>query len=160
MSWYGILYVSECGDIAQAHQAAPTTPLQLSQCDVLLGKKFCSISNDGENIIICCHDTNFVLYSNGKLEPLQYDPLLVHISSGEGFSVGITGSGHLYSWGWNGDVGQLGHGANLKKVFQPLEINFKTFFTQVQCGKAFSVALDDIGQAYAWGEVSPTSSID
>ncbi len=154
IAWYGILYVSKCGEKPQLHDEIVPTPLSLQQCDGLLGQKFFSISNDGENIIVCCKGGNFTLYPDGKVEQIDSDHLLANISSGDGFSVGISDSGQLYSWGWRGETGQLGHGAHLKKVFKPLEINFKNTFTALQCGKAFTVALDETGRAYAWGEVS------
>lgn len=153
MSWYGLLYVSDVGEALKPDEPVAEVPRPLKQCSELLGKQFYSISSEGENVVVACREGSYVIYTDGTVQELT-SQVVTQVSSGKQFSVGVTDSGHLYSWGVAGESGQLGQGANLKKVFQPLEINFKSSFKAVSSGEAFTVALDDLGQAYAWGEVS------
>jgi alpha-tubulin suppressor-like RCC1 family protein len=153
MPYPGILFLSDVGNILDPSQEPPPLPLLISQCDELLGKKFFSISSTGENIIVNCRDGSYLIDTMNTITGTG-SGVMLNISSGKGFSVGLTDQGQLFSWGIAGDVGQLGHGAHLKKIFQPLQIDYKTKFVSVASGESFSMALDEVGHAYAWGAVS------
>jgi alpha-tubulin suppressor-like RCC1 family protein len=47
----------------------------------------------------------------------------------------------------------LGHGACYQFLHEPTKIPHSASFVAVSSGLAFSLALDDKGGAYAWGEV-------
>ena len=47
----------------------------------------------------------------------------------------------------------MGQSASIKKLFEPLEINFVADFIDVSSGEAFNMAIDKTGLMYGWGEV-------
>ncbi|KAJ1396610.1 regulator of chromosome condensation 1/beta-lactamase-inhibitor protein II, partial [Ochromonadaceae sp. CCMP2298] len=73
------------------------------------------------------------------------------ISAGHRFFVAADREGQLHSWG-EGVNGQLGHGACHTSIPEPARITHSAHFVSVASGGAFSLALDDSGAAYAWGE--------
>ena len=76
------------------------------------------------------------------------------ISAGESHSLGISYEGKVYSWGYNGN-GQLGDGTDIQRNI-PVEVDTsgvldgKTI-VQVSAGISYSLALDEDGKVYAWG---------
>jgi alpha-tubulin suppressor-like RCC1 family protein len=134
----GLLYVSS-GD-------------QLTRCEALVGKTFYRVSAEGDRLVVSCKEGNYFINSDDQIQQFGDAPLPT-IAAGSGFLVGINQKNRLYSWGMEGDGGQLGQGANVKKVFEPLEVNFNAQFVDVSCGESFAVGLDNLGYAYSWGEV-------
>lgn len=137
-SYPGLLYISN-GD-------------QLERYEPLIGKNFYKIASEGERIVVCCRDASYFIESDDQIQQFGDSPL-VNISAGTGFIVGIGLNSRLYSWGVEGDSGQLGQSASIKKLFEPLEINFVADFIDVSSGEAFNMAIDKTGLMYGWGEV-------
>jgi alpha-tubulin suppressor-like RCC1 family protein len=78
------------------------------------------------------------------------------MAAGGAFSVGLTTSGRVYSWG-TGSLGQLGDGAEVGST-TPMPANVPTpsgsqpvVVTAVAAGSAHALALTSTGQVYAWG---------
>lgn len=161
-SWDGILFMSDGNS--------------LKPCKDLIGKQFYCFSSDGKDKIIASspgqsfiaesadvvhnyieapldqeedfQDDGKTLKKNSKLSFTQ-------LSSGRGFTIGITQENELYSWGIEGDVGQLGQGVAHRKLLQPRKIKTKDIlFTSISSGDSFSIALDKDGKAYSWGDNS------
>jgi alpha-tubulin suppressor-like RCC1 family protein len=71
----------------------------------------------------------------------------------------VTQNGDVYIWGDNSHK-QIGTGIgalNETIRFKPYLLNQSLYFmkhkiTQVECGKYFTLALDDNGSVYSWGE--------
>jgi hypothetical protein len=138
-SWPGILYYTQESDLVR--------------CEELTGKNFYCLSAEGDKVLSSCRDGSFLVMMSNETQSFSNDPF-IDVRSGKGFLVGVGTNNKLYTWGVSGDQGQLGHGASLKKVFEPLQVQYNAEFQSVSCGEAFSVALDTQGFAYAWGEVS------
>ncbi|HEY5110200.1 MAG TPA: MBG domain-containing protein, partial [Acidimicrobiales bacterium] len=78
------------------------------------------------------------------------------MATGGAFSVGLTTSGRVYSWG-AGSLGQLGDGAKVGST-APVPVDVATpsggppvVVTAVAAGGAHALALTSTGQVYAWG---------
>lgn len=125
----------------------------LSRCEDLVGKHFSCFSGESDKLVVSCDDGSYIINQNNNTQLFWQEPLS-RISAGKSFLVGINTRNRIFSWGVEGDNGQLGHGASLKKVFEPLEIQYQAEFKEIFCGESFSIALDSKGFAYAWGEVS------
>ncbi|RBP99196.1 RCC1 domain-containing protein, partial [Bifidobacterium xylocopae] len=75
------------------------------------------------------------------------------ISAGDDHSLGIDSNGHAYSWGNNG-YGQLGNGSSggvnptPGRVTDPTP---NTTWTSISAGGEHSLAIDNHGHAYSWG---------
>jgi hypothetical protein len=137
-SWPGILYYTQESDLVR--------------CNELTGKNFYCLSAEGDKVLSSCRDGSFLVMMSNETQSFANDPF-IDVRSGKGFLVGVGTNNKLYTWGVTGDQGQLGHGASLKKVFEPLQVQYNAEFQSVSCGEAFTVALDTQGFAYAWGEV-------
>jgi alpha-tubulin suppressor-like RCC1 family protein len=136
-AYYGILYNSSLDN--------------LTRCEDLVGKHFYCFHGEGDKVVVSCNDGSYIISNNDHTQ-LFWQESLLKVSAGKSFLVGVSPNNTLYSWGVEGDNGQLGHSASVKKVFEPLQIQYKAEFKDISCGEAFSVALDSKGFAYAWGE--------
>jgi Alpha-tubulin suppressor and related RCC1 domain-containing proteins len=78
---------------------------------------------------------------------------VVSLSSGQDFSVALTSSGNVFTWGLN-SYGQLGDGTKTNHV-TPVQISPSCFggqsITSLCCGASFSLALTSSGSVYSWG---------
>lgn len=86
---------------------------------------------------------------NGHLT--AYNKKVVSLSCGQSFTIVLTDTGELFSWGYNGN-GQLGIGNNTNQQ-QPAKVtglNGKQI-QKVVCGMAHVLALTDTGELYSWG---------
>jgi hypothetical protein len=125
----------------------------LVRCEELLGKKFLCFHGESEKVVISCRDGCYTVGNSNDTQLFWQQPLR-KVAAGKNFLIGVSMKNTLYSWGVEGDNGQLGQGASVKKVFEPMEISYKAEFVDISCGEAFSVAVDSRGFAYSWGEVS------
>ena len=73
------------------------------------------------------------------------------VAAGGGFSLALTSSGILYSWGGN-NYGRLGDGSGSDRSSPGTVVGGITSWTQVSAGLHHSVALTSAGVAYAWGQ--------
>lgn len=138
--WSGILLVSSEDDLRQNAN--------------LQGKRFSDLSAEDNNFLASCEDGVFTLTDHeSEVSHISEQPFH-RLSSGKGFTVAVRETGELYSWGTEGDSGQLGQGAHNRKIFVPLEVKYKVKATSLSCGESHCVALDADGKAHAWGEVS------
>lgn len=87
--------------------------------------------------------------------PIQVKlPEHVHISAitaGSNHSLAIDSDG--IAWAWGNGAGRLGNGRVLRQPV-PVKVNMpdQTRFTQIAASTGHSLALDQYGQAWAWGE--------
>ncbi|RYH15138.1 hypothetical protein EON65_32285, partial [archaeon] len=138
-SWPGLLLISDQG--------------KLSVCQDLLGKQFYDFVAHGSDVLISCRDGCKLVDSTGQVQDYCSEAF-VRVSAGLKFFVGVSPDQRLYSWGIDAEVGQLGQGVARKQVTTPNAIKFNTNFVGVSCGEAFTIATDDLGQAYSFGVVS------
>ena len=88
---------------------------------------------------------------------------VVRVAAGIDFSLLLTSSGAVYSFGWS-EFGQLGHGTDgsynkaegtIKITYEaertPLRIAGLSNMVQIACGPHHCCALQDDGTAYTWG---------
>ncbi|EFA79484.1 ankyrin repeat-containing protein [Heterostelium album PN500] len=76
------------------------------------------------------------------------------IKFGQNFAVMLTDTGGVYSWGLC-SYGKLGHPTKNDISIPSMISAFKNKqITQIACGKDHSLALDEIGVVYAWGNGS------
>lgn len=77
------------------------------------------------------------------------------MSAGSAFTIGLTTSGRVFSWGAN-DVGQLGRTSNTSTDEVPAEVTFKGGATirKIAAGSDFAMALDENGELFGWGNNS------
>ena len=79
--------------------------------------------------------------------------IIISISSIESHTIAIDKTGKLYAWGWNG-FGQLGNG-NTNDSSVSLHINIGAIKDKIivtaASGGMHTVALDNMGNLYAWG---------
>ena len=73
------------------------------------------------------------------------------ISAGVSHLVCVNYDGELYSWGC-GEFGELGLGPKYSEVDVPVKVPHAAKFTSVSSGNFHSVALDDRGNMYSWGQ--------
>ncbi|WP_051224335.1 T9SS type A sorting domain-containing protein [Flavobacterium tegetincola] len=69
---------------------------------------------------------------------------------GERHSVGIQTDGTLWGWGFNGDAGTVGNGAN-SNVLSPVQISTATDWKETSAGAAHSFAIKESGILWGWG---------
>ncbi len=72
------------------------------------------------------------------------------ISSGKSHIVALSEEGDIYTWGEN-NSGQLGNGVFGDTVTSPQKIELSSNITKIEAGIEHSIALDDSGHIYAWG---------
>ncbi|GBG32388.1 Bifunctional serine/threonine-protein kinase/NEDD4-like E3 ubiquitin-protein ligase [Hondaea fermentalgiana] len=85
----------------------------------------------------------------GNLE----DEQVVAVSAGDAHSLAVTSDGVVYSWGF-GESGALGHGDTQNRL-DPKRVALLQDMRrviQVGCGAYHSVALDDQGRVWTWGD--------
>ena len=80
---------------------------------------------------------------------------IVEIRAGSFYSLALDDQGKVYSWGSNFN-GQLGDGTTIKR-FTPVEVDTSGVLDgkniiQISAGGDYSLALDDQGKVYAWGD--------
>lgn len=76
----------------------------------------------------------------------------VQVSSGDGYSCGVTKSGAGYCWGAN-HAGQLGDGSTTNR-YAPVPIAGGLSFVSVSAGAGSTCGLNRNGRAYCWGSNS------
>ena len=72
------------------------------------------------------------------------------VSVGERHSIGIQTDGTLWAWGFNGDAGTVGNGAN-SSVLSPVQISTATDWKETSAGAAHSFAIKESGILWGWG---------
>lgn len=129
------------------------------KCSHLIGKKFSGVCGENDRLLVACSDGVFEIGDDHGTAKKICDKSFISIAGGKGFLIGIDQEQRLYSWGHEGEDGQLGQGANHRKVFEPLQIPYNGRFRSISCGEAFSIALDDNGQGHSWGQVRSITPI-
>jgi alpha-tubulin suppressor-like RCC1 family protein len=81
----------------------------------------------------------------------QGDATFVRIAAGYGHALAVDQEGKLYSWGSN-YAGELGHGDTTARI-TPTKITVagQPIFMRLAAGDGFSVALDEDGLLWTWG---------
>ncbi len=76
----------------------------------------------------------------------------VAISAGADHSLALDTNGNAWAWGDN-SAGQLGLGTTSDNSLVPVSVNMPAFaFTAISAGAGHSLALDTVGNAWAWGD--------
>ncbi len=84
------------------------------------------------------------LYSNGTQ--------VVQVAAGGRHTLVLKDDGTVWAWGDN-SFGQLGNGTNVSSTTPVEVIGLRgIFIEQIQAGENHSLALDDIGNVYSWGD--------
>lgn len=76
---------------------------------------------------------------------------IVDISAGRIHETVLHRSGYVYSWGYNAN-GQLGRNLVVESVYTPTKVPLLSNIVKLSGGREVSVALDDKGRAYGWGD--------
>ena len=148
--------------------------------DDLVGRKFFSITAGESDVIAVCNDGVHGVNNEG-VKQISISDITV-VSSGKNFFAACDANKGLYTWGYNCTSGQvkphcpqnttflshvtinfavlvyfvfeqLGHGACHPSLAEPTKVTHSARFVSVSSGDAFTLALDDAGSAYSWGEV-------
>ena len=72
------------------------------------------------------------------------------VSAGWNHSLAINSLGELYAWGWN-DNGRTGLGTSTGNTLIPTRVGTESNWTQVSAGGQHSLAINSLGELYAWG---------
>jgi alpha-tubulin suppressor-like RCC1 family protein len=72
------------------------------------------------------------------------------VSAAYNHSLGLTATGILYAWGYNG-TGQLGDNSTVSKSSPITVVGGITNWSQISAGGQHNLGLTDTGIAYAWG---------
>ena len=113
----------------------------------LLGRKVTAVAGGDAALLALADDGIYTAPDGTLLSCLEFRTAAV----GRSVVVGVTQSGGLYSWG-TGDMGELGLGPTYTSVDEPKYINYASNFVSVSAGATHSTAVDDKGNAYAWGQ--------
>jgi hypothetical protein len=158
----GILYC--WGNNASGQLGDGTTTERTSPVKVAGGTGFAAVSTGGAHscaittagIPYCWGDNTYGQLGNGSGSPTSSTPVRVAggltfaaISAGGSHSCGLTSSGVLYCWGYNGD-GELGDGTTADRA-TPVAVYGGTTFASISAGGAHTCALNTAGIAYCWG---------
>jgi alpha-tubulin suppressor-like RCC1 family protein len=88
-----------------------------------------------------------------SIPTVVYQPLMISytkISAGHDYSLALDSLGQAWAWGAN-NAGKLGNNS-IVSVSAPVTVDQGTLtFTQISAGNSHSMALDSLGQAWAWG---------
>jgi E3 ubiquitin-protein ligase HERC3 len=78
---------------------------------------------------------------------------VLKVACGESHSLALVESGDLYAWG-RGYEGQLGIRSSIETVSIPKYIDslFRKRIVEIACGSRHSLAIDENGDLYTWGE--------
>ena len=138
--------------------SSPTrVPTVSNVADVTIGQSFMiARSNDGT---LWAWGVN----SSGQLgigsttsssTPVQLTSLtsVTRVAAGADHAIALRGDGTVWAWGQNAQ-GALGDGTTVaKSVPTPVHFEGNPRITAVAAGDGFSVALDDLGNVWAWGK--------
>ena len=86
------------------------------------------------------------------IKPLS-DKTIAKVVCGESHTLALTDNGDVYSWG-RGYEGQLGIRKSIETVSIPKYIDtlFRKRVVDIACGSRHSMAIDENGDLYTWGE--------
>ena len=73
------------------------------------------------------------------------------VAAGNGYSLGLTSTGAVWSWGDN-SFGQLGDGSSAPKRSIPAPVPGVSGFVKISAGQRHALALTSQGHVWAWGE--------
>ncbi|HEX7120750.1 MAG TPA: Ig-like domain-containing protein [Gemmatimonadaceae bacterium] len=76
---------------------------------------------------------------------------MMQVTSGDGFSCGLSDAGVAYCWGWN-SVGRLGYGSPLRDSYVPVPVAGGHVFVTLSSGSKHTCALTAAGDAWCWGD--------
>jgi len=128
---------------------------------VLGGHHSCAIDN--KNNLKCWGDNHYGQVGNGRWNKKRL-PTLIPLSNSAAYPTQIALGGmhscaidnlkNLNCWGRN-DYGQLGNGANVRRIMTPIVIslgNDDTYATQIALGKDHSCTIDNLNNLLCWGQ--------
>lgn len=112
----------------------------------LLGSKVSNLIGGRKQLLALSEDGVFDIIAGKKLDISVVNSLAV----GKDHCVALLPTGQLYSWGV-GSFGELGLGPKAVETSAPTKIEGDPHFVQISCGDNHSAAVDNKGNAYAWG---------
>ena len=99
---------------------------------------------------ISANRSNPVLINTGAIA----NKVIVSAECGYHFTMTLDNTGKMYGWGYNAQ-GQLGDGTTTDR-YSPVLINtgaiVNKIIVSITCGDNYTMALDNTGKVYAWGE--------
>lgn len=99
------------------------------------------------------------LSASSRKDELVLDPIqiniseIIGISSGKSHIAALSQNGEVYTWGKN-NYGQLGNGSSTDIEMTPQRVELYANITKIESGINHIIALDNSGNAYAWGDNS------
>ena len=77
--------------------------------------------------------------------------LFTSISTGSSFALALDQAGQAWAWGWGSSLGTGGSTPRLEPLPVPVDMPEGVSFTAIEASFNHSLALDEAGQAWAWG---------
>ena len=133
---------------SMVYYAGVNTDGEIVNSENMMGKFIHNLASSDEDVIAF---SNLGIYRLGDSEPLSNIKFLT-AGSGKAFFSGLTQDGDLYTWG-NGQTGDLGQGLLYQQLASPMKIEMNASFIAVSSGENHTIALDNFGNAYGWGQV-------
>ena len=116
-----------------------------------------SLAIDGEGNLWAWGDNGLGQLGDGTTEdkriPVQIKAgtKFKEVSAGDSHSLAIDEAGNLWAWGDN-SVGQVGNGSTERTIATPVQIAAGTTFQAISAGDSHSLAIDEAGNLWAWGD--------
>lgn len=131
-----------CGDASNGKIAMCATSL--------FSKVIHEVASNGDDLIGLCRDGCYNLSTALPVHGCDFKAS--HFCTGKDAHFVLSSSNStVYSWG-EGSYGELGLGCCKTKVEQPTAIKHKASFSSISCGECHGAAVDQMGNAYSWGQ--------
>ncbi|MCL2862076.1 MAG: hypothetical protein FWE22_06670 [Firmicutes bacterium] len=157
---------SNRGQFGDGTTTSRDSPVQINTAGRINSNSVTSISAGGEHSLAIDEFGNLWAWGNllgvgttveRRLSPVQINPTndnMAKISAGWHHSLAIDEFGNLWAWGRN-ENGQLGDGTTVER-HSPLQINTagrmnNARVISISAGGAHSLAIDELGNLWAWG---------
>ena len=164
LDYQGNLYVWGDNTYGQLGQNNYQQTRKISALEFLTNDKVNEIKAKGKNNLVVTQNGKAYYWPNnlstGKTiyEPTELSlPPKIHVSTascGYDFAVLVAKSGLVFSFGWNNQAGQLGHGDRKSRETPALIETLKNegeLIVSVSCGFKHVICKSSLGKIYTWG---------
>ena len=142
---------SQFGEYGLVFIAGKITRGTIQSVDRIQGERIAAICHGGKQQLVVCTPNGMFDLRKREFSALVEQISPVFYASGVKHHLLLDSTGSLYSWGV-GELGELGLGTPKKLISTPTQIVYDAKFTSISCGEVHSSALDERGNAYAWGQ--------